>query len=170
MKRTISTIVGLAIVALTAAGCATTEVNEFRAAPGQEILQGKGGAVKVVNGVEIWLDGGSPPRAFRIIAEATTDYRTGALDGAWQKNNALEQLADEAKKRGADAVVIWDANSRIGGFVTIPGSSTTTTTGTYSRYGNTGYLNAQSRTTTSPDVTAPIGAHTLRAFLVKYEG
>lgn len=163
------TIIALAIVAFAAAGCATTEVNEFRAAPGQEILEGKGGAVKVVNGMEVWLDGGSPPRAFRIIAEASTDYRTGALDGAMQKNNALEQLVEEAKKRGADAVVVWDANSSIGGYVTIPGSSTTTTTGTYSRYGNTGSLNAQSRTTTSPGVTAPVGAHTLRSFFVKYE-
>ena len=114
----------------------------------------------MVKGMEIWLDGGTPPRAFKIMAEAATDYRTGAVDGAWQKNNALEQLVDEAKKRGADAVVIWDVNSSVGGFVTIPGSSTTTTTGTYSRYGNTGYLNARSRTSTTPAMTGPIGAHT----------
>jgi hypothetical protein len=58
-------------------GCASTEVMEHRAAPGAEVLVGKGGAVKTIEGVEVWFNGGTPPRAFKIIAEAKTDYQTG---------------------------------------------------------------------------------------------
>ena len=148
-------------IALTLAGCASTEVMEYHAAPGQEIVVGKGGAMKVVNGIEVWVNGGTPPRAFHILAEATTNYQTGTMDGDWQKQNALEQLADEAKKRGADAVVIHGAESGTAGFVNVPGPSTTTVTG----YGRS----ARAQTYNYPGVSSAIGAHKLGALFVKYE-
>ena len=73
--------IAIAIAALT--GCASPEVMEYRSAPGAEVLVGKGGAVKTVEGVEVWFNGGTPPRAFKIIAEAKTDYQT-ALPVTWE--------------------------------------------------------------------------------------
>lgn len=148
-------------IALGLAGCATTEVMEYHAAPGQEVLTGKGGAMKTVNGIEFWMNGGSPPRAFRIIAEATTKYQTGGFGDLGDRQNALEQIAAEAKKRGADAVIVYGEAGGVAGYATVPGVSTTNVTG----YGRT----ARATTTTSPGYTGAIGDHTVGALFVKYE-
>src|SRR5262245_9089988 len=158
MKRA---AIAIAVVAALVAGCASTEVLEYRSAPGQEVLTGKGGAVKVVDGMEVWIDGGSPPRDFRIIAQSTTDYRTGALDGAARRDNALAQIVAEAKKRGADAVIVYGEAASSGGAVYIPGA--TTTTGSY----YAGRYNAT--TTPTPGVMAPTGARPVGAFFIKYQ-
>ena len=156
MKRT---IIVLAILAL--AGCATTEVMDYQAAPGAEVLTGKGGAFKKVNGIDVYFNDGSPPRAFRIIADAKTRYRTGTAGDIGQRQSALEQLAAEAIKRGADAVIVYGEQSRNAGFVAMPGASTTTVTG----YGNT----ARAQTYNAPAYGGSLGAHEIGALFVKYE-
>lgn len=83
------------------------------------------------------------------------------MDGEWRRQNALEQIADEAKKRGADAVIIYGEVGSVAGSVYIPSASTTTVNG----YGR----NARATTYTAPGVSNAIGAHTVGAFLVKYE-
>jgi uncharacterized protein YbjQ (UPF0145 family) len=157
MKRLIIS----AAIALALAGCASTEVMEYRAAPGQEIRMGNGGAVKGVNGMDVWLNGGTPPRAFRILAETTTSYQTGLADVEWKRQSAFEQIVAEAKKRGADAVVVYGQVGGNAGSVYVPGVTTTTVTG----YGSGARVNSY----TSPGFSSAVGAQTVGAWLVKYE-
>jgi uncharacterized protein YbjQ (UPF0145 family) len=148
-------------MAAVLAGCATTEVVEYRAAPGQEVRVGQGGAVKVVNGMEVWMDGGAPPRQFRIIAQSTTNYQTsGTLEIQAKRNYALSQLVEEAKKRGADAVVLMNESVGSDGYVTIPGSTQTNVT----MVGRTGFANS----TTAPGVAAAVKGNVITAAFVKY--
>ena len=151
----------LAAVALALASCASTEVMEYHAAPGQEVLVGKGGAMRKVNEIDMWLQGGTPPRAYRILAQATTNYRTGTAGDIGQRQAALEQLAAEAKKRSADAVIVFDEASQVAGYAAIPGVSTTTATVS----GST----ARATTTTSPGFSGALRANQLGAVFVKYE-
>lgn len=153
--------ISFAVVVLTLASCASTEVLEYHAAPGQEVLIGKGGAMRKVNDIDIWLQGGTPPKAFRILAQATTNYRTGTAGDIGQRQAALEQLAAEAKKRGADAVIVFDEASQVAGYAGIPGVSTTSATVS----GNT----ARATTTTSPGFAGALRTHQLGAAFVKYE-
>jgi hypothetical protein len=160
VKSSIRRII-LAAAALALASCASTEVMEYYAAPGQEVLIGKGGAMRKVNDIDIWLQGGTPPRAFRILAQATTNYRTGTAGDIGQRQAALEQLASEAKKRGADAVIVSDEASQVAGYAGIPGVSTTTATVS----GST----ARATTTTSPGFAGALRTHQVGAAFVKYE-
>ena len=150
-----------AAVAIALASCASTEVMEYHSTPGQEVLVGKGGAMRKVNDIDIWLQGGTPPRAFRILAQATTNYRTGTAGDIGQRQAALEQLAAEAKKRGADAVIVFDESSQVAGYAGLPGVTTTTAT----VLGST----ARATTTTSPSFAGALRANQLGALFVKYE-
>jgi uncharacterized protein YbjQ (UPF0145 family) len=147
--------------AAIAIGCASTEVMHYEASA-DEVLQGKGGAYKEVDSMRIYFDGGAPPRAFRVIAQAKTKYRTGALDGQVQRDNALAQVVAQAKQRGADAVVVIEERHGTAGCVTAPGTSTTAARAT-------GYGRASATTTNGPAVTGAIGSHELVALFVKYQ-
>src|ERR1700690_3346359 len=48
---------------LIIASCSSTQFTEYRS---DEIIQGQGGAVRTVNGIEIWSDG-TPNRKFKIV-------------------------------------------------------------------------------------------------------
>jgi hypothetical protein len=64
---------------------------------GSGIYEGKGGASKNVNGVDIWLVG-TPPRKFRIIGYITDSRPDGLIPMARRDAD----LAAEAKKNGGD--------------------------------------------------------------------
>ena len=151
-----------AVIAALIAGCATskTEVSEYRAAPGQDVLTGKGGAVKVVDGLDVWQDGGTPPRQYRVVAQSKSNYRTGTAGDLGQRSSAIKQMVDEAKKQGADAVIILDEQSEVAGVASQPGMSTTKVTG----YGNY----AKATTTNTVGYAGTVKAHSVGALFVKY--
>jgi uncharacterized protein YbjQ (UPF0145 family) len=144
--------IAAAVTAVLAAACAVTEVAEYRAAPGHEFVVGTGGAVKVVDGMEVWLEGGTPPRKFRVIAEAYTKYEDEAY--------ALSQIVEVAKKHGADAVIILSNRTETTGVVAIPGTTTTNLSG----YGNY----ARATTTTTPGYVTPVRVGIGRTAFIKY--
>ena len=74
----------LALVFLTVlcAGCSTTNYYTYS---GSGIYQGRGGASKNVDGVDIWLDG-TPARKFKIIG-----YITGK-SAQWTNFTGLARL------------------------------------------------------------------------------
>ena len=84
-----------ALVILTGlcGGCSTN----YYTYSGSGIYEGKGGASKNVNGVDIWLVG-TPARKFRIIGYIT-DSRPGGLIPMARRD---ADLAAEAKKNGGD--------------------------------------------------------------------
>jgi hypothetical protein len=88
-------------------GCSTTKFDEYH---GSEILQGKGGAMHSVDGVDFW-EHGDPDRKYKIL---------GAIENRPKKRIPLSRLsslvshsgnresaiAKAAYKRGGDAVVV----------------------------------------------------------------
>ena len=68
---------------------------------GSGIYEGRGGASKNVNGVDIWLVG-TPPRKFRIIGYITDSRPGGAIPMARRDAD----LAAEAKKNGGDGILL----------------------------------------------------------------
>jgi hypothetical protein len=74
-------------------GCSTN----YYTYSGSGIYEGKGGASKNVNGVDIWLVG-TPPQKSRIIGYIT-DSRPGGLIPMARRD---ADLAAEAKKNGGD--------------------------------------------------------------------
>src|SRR5258707_5601703 len=68
---------------------------------GSGIYEGRGGASKNVNGVDIWLVG-TPPRKFRIIGYITDSRPGGAIPMA-RRDADLEAVA---KKSGGDGILL----------------------------------------------------------------
>jgi hypothetical protein len=156
-------ILAIAGAALTLAGCASTQVSRYETAPGQEVRIGEGGAVETVtrNGrsIDLWLEG-TPPKPFKILGRAKSEYVYGALDREWNRNAAIGQMADAAIAQGGDAVVIGSEASGTVGSVYVPGVQTTN----IQRAGS-GY---RATTTGGPGVSGGIGQDVIVAYIVKY--
>jgi hypothetical protein len=89
----------LALVILTSlCGCISTNYYTYS---GSGIYEGKGGASKNINGVDIWLVG-TPPRKFRIIGYVTDSRPGGPIPMAHRDAD----LAAEAKKNGGDGILL----------------------------------------------------------------
>ena len=89
----------LALVILTSlcGGCSTN----YYTYSGPGIHEGKGGASKNINGVDIWLVG-TPSRKFRIIGYITDSRPRGPIPMARRDAD----LASEAKKNGGDGILL----------------------------------------------------------------
>lgn len=89
----------LALVLLTVlcAGCSTN----YYPYSGSGIYQGRGGASKNVDGVDIWLDG-TPPRKFKIIGYITDSRHSGRISLALRDS----ALAAAAKNNGGDGILL----------------------------------------------------------------
>ena len=102
MKRYIMTT--LAAVSMFAAGCSTT-FTEYR---GQSIVEGKGGTVRKVDGIDFW-ENGDPDRKYQILG-VIDDSRGDSIfvpgkDGA---------IAKVAREHGGDAVVLLRSERELG--------------------------------------------------------
>ena len=103
-------------VAFGLAGCASTQYLEYR---GAETVYGKGGAVKIVNGMDVWTDG-DPDRPYRIIGlmNQTTRPAPGRMI------DASDDLVALARKNGADAVIVGPTQRRFVGWdLLVPGAA-----------------------------------------------
>jgi hypothetical protein len=121
----------LVIVITLFVGCTSTQFVEFR---GQGIVEGKGGSVRNVKGIDIW-DIGEPDRKYEIIGfiqQEMIQDNVSLLSRAM--NNAISESAiiAEAKKRRADAIIFFSSTSQIvgadtsgGGYATAFGRYTT---------------------------------------------
>ncbi|VVM05809.1 hypothetical protein [Methylacidimicrobium tartarophylax] len=77
---------------------------------------GKGAILRNVNGIDIWSDG-QPPRPYQIIG-VIHDRRNGLRKGALFKD-----LAKEAKRRKADAILAYQAYGATAGGATAGAAS-----------------------------------------------
>ena len=85
-------------------GCANTKYTEYR---GDGIIQGKGGSLRTVAGVEIW-ENGEPNRKYKIIGFAQDNRGNGPIANAiW--DSAITKLV---KEKGGDAV-IFESTTRV---------------------------------------------------------
>lgn len=131
MKTFLAFLVGIAI---SIAGCATTEYKSFEAK--DNAFDGKGGTKVVVDGMEIW-DNGDPPRKFKVLG-IIDDQRPGGLISMSQLRSDMVKKAREA---GGDAVVQLSNQSQIAGYQT---------SGSASAYAYGSSANAYGSSTTTP--------------------
>lgn len=89
-------------------GCASTNFTEYR---GPDLVQGTGGTVRTVEGIEFW-ENGNPNRKVKILG-VIDDKRA---DGLFSKSSRDSALAKTAKSKGGDAVILMDSSSRAEGF------------------------------------------------------
>ena len=97
------------ILATIICGCANTRYTEYR---GDGIIQGKGGSVRTVSGVEIW-ENGEPNRKYKIIGFAQDNRGEGPIANAvW--DSAITKLV---KQKSGDAVVFVSTTKVLSGII-----------------------------------------------------
>ncbi len=97
------------ILATIISGCANTRYTEYR---GDGIIQGKGGSVRTVSGVEIW-ENGEPNRKYKIIGFAQDNRGEGPIANAvW--DSAITKLV---KQKSGDAVVFVSTTKVLSGII-----------------------------------------------------
>lgn len=92
-------LIGLAVaLAALIAGCSTAQ---YQPAGGQpQVAQGKGGLLRVQDGMEVW-DADGPPRRYQVVGRIDDERTGGALERpAWGSN--VVKLAREA---GGNALI-----------------------------------------------------------------
>jgi hypothetical protein len=146
-------IVSLAALFLFLSGC----VTDYYAYQGGAPIIGQGGASKRVDGIDIWLIG-TPPAEI-------SDHWIHRRCSAWgpipmARKNA--KLADVAKQRGGDGVLMQSDSAQYMGSLTT-GNVFTTANGNF--YGN-GYNG--SALTTGTSISTPIIRREGRFFVIKY--
>jgi hypothetical protein len=87
--------------------CSSTKFTEYEDG---KTMQGTGGAVRIVDGIEIWTDG-SPFRKFKVIgviSHSAGPHPRGLIGMMMPSSSSPSdsQLAKAAKAHGGDAVVI----------------------------------------------------------------
>ena len=76
---------------------------------GPDVTRGQGGTTINVKGMEVWNDG-TPPRRYRILG-------TMRSEGGGHSNDDFELglIANAARARGADALILMSAEDRMEG-------------------------------------------------------
>jgi hypothetical protein len=142
MKRPLFALVVLAVLC---GGCSTN----YYTYSGSGVYEGKGGASKNVNGVDIWLVG-TPPRKFRIIGYIT-DSRPGRGIAMAMRD---ADIAAEAKKNGGDGILLK--------------AEQTDFLGTYSTGNATAFASGNVATAVGSGVSVPIIRREGQYFVIKY--
>jgi len=99
-------LVAVTIGAILLASCATTNFTEYH---DQNIIQGKGGTVRVVEGIDFW-EKGEPDRKYRILG-VIDDSRHEGVNFQFIKDR---DIALDARKHGGDAVILTDSSREVG--------------------------------------------------------
>ena len=85
-------------------GCSSTK---FTAYHGSEVFQGRGGAVRVVDGIDFWENGDSG-RKYRILGVIDYSHAHGRLFGRFSgifSSDRDSAIAKVARERGGDAII-----------------------------------------------------------------
>lgn len=69
---------------------------------------GQGGEKAVTDGVDFWLNGGSPPRSFKLLGYLTADVNSAGLNGMISMKRLPGKIAKQTKELGGNAVIIMD--------------------------------------------------------------
>jgi hypothetical protein len=127
-------------------GCETTEFLAYSGAQ-QNWPTAAGAMVDTKLAVPVYY--GLPPRPYRVLGEiATSKGQTWAWSDV--QSEAMEQAADEAKKRGADAIVVVSRDASVTGYYS---------TGSATVVGNTAF---------GSGVTMPVQTGHVRVTAIKF--
>jgi hypothetical protein len=96
-----------ALFAVLLCGCSTTKFTPYH---GTATFQGKGGASRLVDGVEFWEDGDSD-RKYTVVGEIEVSRKGGEWSARMGRllSNSDDQdsaIAKLARKQGGDAVIV----------------------------------------------------------------
>ena len=138
-------LVALAFLPVFVAGCSTN----YYSYSGSGVYQGRGGASKNVDGIDIWLVG-TPPRKFQIIGYITDSRPGGPIPMAMRDSD----LAAAAKKNGGDGILLKAEQSDF--------------LGTYSTANATAFTNGNVTTAFGSGVSVPIVRREGQYFVIKY--
>jgi hypothetical protein len=86
-------------------GCSSTNFTEYR---GPAVVQGKGGTVRVVDGIDFW-ENGDPDRKFKILG--VIDDRRDV--GIFTRSGRDSAVAKVARERGGDAVIFISSDREL---------------------------------------------------------
>lgn len=95
------------LVAMFATSCTTTNFTKYR---GEGVVDGKGGTIRVVEGIDFW-ENGEPDRKYRILG-VIDDSRGEGLISRIGKDKAIAKVAQE---HGGDAVILSDSSREFRG-------------------------------------------------------
>ena len=95
----------LFIATVLLCGCSSTNFTEYR---GPAVIQGKGGTVRVVHGIDFW-ENGDPNRKFKILG-VIDDSRDEGIFANSGKDSAIVKVAHE---KGADAVILMNTDRQL---------------------------------------------------------
>lgn len=143
MKKSVALVI---ILAVSFAGCATTEYKAFEGKG--NVIEGKGGTKVVVDGMELW-DNGDPPRKFKVLG-IIDDERPGGLIPMSQLRS---DMAKKAREAGGDALIQLNSQSQIAGYYTSSSASA---------YGNT------TATAYGSSTTMPVRRNVAKYAVIKY--
>jgi hypothetical protein len=138
-------LVTLGVLFVSCAGC----VTNYYTYSGSGIYQGRGGASKNINGIDVWLVG-TPPRKFKIVGYVTDSRPGGPIPMAMRDSD----LAAEAKKNGGDGILLK--------------AEQTDFLGTYSTGNATAVTSGNVTTAFGSGVSVPIIRREGQYFVIKY--
>ena len=107
---------------------------------------------------------GPPDKPFKVVGHVFID---GSNKRGWQ--SIAEAAREEAADMGADAVFMGDMGQYESGTMTMPGASTSTTTGTLRSSSNRSTINTNTNTFSGPAVTTGINRKQLSAIAIVYQ-
>jgi hypothetical protein len=105
----------LLLLTLTAAlmcGCASTNFQSWEGR--NSIMEGQGGTREVVDGVDVWTHG-EPPRRFEVLGIIEDERNDALIPMAGLKRG----IAQKARERGGDAVILVSSASQLRGYYTV---------------------------------------------------
>jgi hypothetical protein len=97
-----------ALLAVIVVSCENTKFTEYR---GPSIVQGKGGTVRVVKGVEFW-ENGEPDKKFKILGVIDDSSGNGPFSRSGDSDSAI---AKAAREHGGDAVILEGRTREVSG-------------------------------------------------------
>lgn len=140
-------LVTAALVVLLA-GCATTTYKSFETR-GDGIIEGRGGAKSVQDGMDIW-DYGDPPRKFRVLGVIEDERPGGIIPMAQLRSDMVKK----AREVGGHALIQVRSQAQIVGYQSF-GTATATT------YGS-------SATATGMSTAVPIRRNAAQFLVIRY--
>ncbi len=111
LSHRVRLVAGAMVAAALLAGPAARAGTGFLTYDGWDsVQQGRGGAKKVVDGVDFWM-AGSPPRRFKILGTIDGARRKGGLVGMVSFSSPEDSVAKQTLAAGGDAVILTDARA-----------------------------------------------------------
>jgi len=137
------------LAALLAISTAASALDFKRFYGRDAVVEGRGGEMESIEGVDYWTNG-DPPRRYKIIGYIEDRRHASGLIGMARLKSLPKQVARMGKENGGDAVILVSSENDVVGY-----ASNTTVTGS----GNTAY---------GSGTTVPVAKRESRFAVIQY--